>query len=162
MLTSGKNILRVLVNWGALSRPGQHTTWTRRACGGSVPASNRPSEDNLLTVGCGVRHHGIAIDIDEELSPSLENTIAYLWLKPGLPTLVKHIHGSELRKRSLAAKLSHPVDGSRFLTSRMCYAMLQDGCPTVTTWSMVRLPLDVYRLSSCEIPARLLCYRNIT
>jgi len=50
-------------------------------------------------------HHGFASDIDEEVSPSLENTIVYLWLQqenPSLPLLVKQRYGAELRSHSLA------------------------------------------------------------
>ena len=35
-------------------------------------------EDNLLTAGGGVTHHGDVIDDDEDLSPTLENTIVVL------------------------------------------------------------------------------------
>ena len=56
-------------------------------------------EDNLLTVGCGVTHHGVLTAIDEAVSPSLENTIMYLWLQlinPGLSQLIKQRYGAEL------------------------------------------------------------------
>ncbi len=63
-------------------------------------------EDNLLTTTCGISHHGAAVDADEELTPTLENTIVVLWLQqihPGLPALVKQRYGAELRNRSLAS-----------------------------------------------------------
>lgn len=44
-------------------------------------------EDNLPTVSGGITHYGEALDADEDLSPTLENTIAVLWLRlihPGL------------------------------------------------------------------------------
>ena len=44
-------------------------------------------EDNLLIVSGGITHYGEALDADEDLSPTLENTIAVLWLRlihPGL------------------------------------------------------------------------------
>ena len=44
--------------------------------------------------------------IDENLTPSLENTIVVLWLQlihPGLPLLVKQKYGSELRNKTLAS-----------------------------------------------------------
>ena len=57
-------------------------------------------------MGCDVTHHGVAIYIDEEVSPSLENTIVYLWLQlinPGLPLIIKQRYGAELCNRSLAS-----------------------------------------------------------
>ena len=63
-------------------------------------------EDNLLSVNCGLTHHGEQVTVDEDLSPTLENTIVFLWLKlihPGLPLLVKQKYGSELRNKSLAS-----------------------------------------------------------
>ena len=63
-------------------------------------------EDNLMTTDCGVTHHGVAIDTDEDLTPTIENTIVVMWLKlihPGLPRLVKQKYGSDLRNRSIAS-----------------------------------------------------------
>ena len=63
-------------------------------------------EDNLLTVGWGISHQGGTISTDEDLTPTLENTIVFLWLQlinPGLPQLVKQKYGSELRNKSLAS-----------------------------------------------------------
>ena len=63
-------------------------------------------EDNLLTVGAGISHQGETISTDEDLTPTLENTIVFLWLQlinPGLPQLVKQKYGSELRNKSLAS-----------------------------------------------------------
>ena len=63
-------------------------------------------EDNLLTVGGGISHQGETISTDEDLTPTLENTIVFLWLQlinPGLPQLVKQKYGSELRNKSLAS-----------------------------------------------------------
>ena len=63
-------------------------------------------EDNLLIVSGGITHYGEALDADEDLSPTLENTIAVSWLQlihPGLPLLVKQKYGSELRNKSLAS-----------------------------------------------------------
>ncbi len=59
-------------------------------------------EDNLLTTTANITYHGERIDSDEDLSPSLENTVIVLWLKlihPGLPQLVKQKYGSELRNK---------------------------------------------------------------
>ena len=63
-------------------------------------------EDNLLTVSGGISHQGETISTDEDLTPTLENTIVFLWLQlinPGLPQLVKQKYGSELRNKSLAS-----------------------------------------------------------
>ena len=63
-------------------------------------------EDNLLTVGGGVTHHGEPVLADEDLTPTLENTIVHIWLQllnPGLPQLIKQRYGAELRNRSLAS-----------------------------------------------------------
>jgi len=38
-------------------------------------------EDNMLTAGCGFTHHGAQVAADEDLTPSLENTITFLWLQ---------------------------------------------------------------------------------
>ena len=63
-------------------------------------------EDNLLTTAGGISHHGIAPTEDEDMTPSIENTIVVLWLQlinPGLPQLVKQKYGAELRNKSLAS-----------------------------------------------------------
>ena len=62
-------------------------------------------EDNLLTTECGITHHRAAVQTDEDLTPTLENTVVYLWLhlvNAGLPQLVKQRYGAELRSKSLA------------------------------------------------------------
>ena len=49
-------------------------------------------EDNILSVHGGLTHHGDPVTADEDLSPTLENTVVVLWLQlihPGLPLLVK-------------------------------------------------------------------------
>ncbi len=63
-------------------------------------------DDNLLTTASGITHHGATPEADEELSPSLENFVAFTWLQllhPGLPRLVKQRYGTELRSRTLAS-----------------------------------------------------------
>ena len=63
-------------------------------------------EDNLLSVHGGLTHHGDQVTADEDLSPTLENTVVVLWLQlihPGLPLLVKQKYGSELRNKTLAS-----------------------------------------------------------
>ena len=63
-------------------------------------------EDNLLTVGCGLTHHGVGVTVSEELTPSMENMVVLSWLEKihvGLPGLVKQKYGAELRNRTLAS-----------------------------------------------------------
>ena len=63
-------------------------------------------DDNLLTVEGGLLHHGEAATDDEELTPSLENLIVFLWLErihAALPGLVKQRYGAELRNKTLAS-----------------------------------------------------------
>ena len=58
-------------------------------------------DDNLLSAGVQIQHHGTALQEDEELTPTLENTIVWLWLhiiNPSLPALIKQRYGTELRK----------------------------------------------------------------
>ena len=38
-------------------------------------------DDNLLTKEGGLNHHGEEVTFDEDLSPSLENLIVFLWLE---------------------------------------------------------------------------------
>ena len=62
-------------------------------------------EDNLVTAN-SLSHHGTPLTSDEEMSPTLENTITWLWLKilnPNLPQLVKQQYGAELRNKTLAS-----------------------------------------------------------
>jgi len=63
-------------------------------------------EDNLLTTTCGITHHGETVEVDEDMTPSMENILTWLWLRlidPALPQLVKRKYGPELRNRSLAS-----------------------------------------------------------
>jgi hypothetical protein len=63
-------------------------------------------EDNLLTVTGGITHHGEVPTSDEDLTPSLENTVVVIWLQlihQGLPQLVQQKYGSELRNKTLAS-----------------------------------------------------------
>ena len=62
-------------------------------------------EDNLVTSN-SLSHHDAQLTVDEEMSPTLENTITWLWLKtlnPNLPQLVKQQYGAELRNKTLAS-----------------------------------------------------------
>ena len=62
-------------------------------------------EDNLLTLGGGISHHGEDPEADEEVSPSLENMIVLTWLRlihKDLPSLAKQRYGTELRAKTLA------------------------------------------------------------
>ena len=38
-------------------------------------------EDNLLTTEVGIQHHSTALVADEDLSPTIENTIMLMWLQ---------------------------------------------------------------------------------
>lgn len=63
------------------------------------------TEDSLLKAA-GLTHHGIALNEDEDLSPSLENFIVLTWLRlihTDLPRLIKQRYGTELRTRTLAS-----------------------------------------------------------
>lgn len=72
-------------------------------------------EDNLMTTTCNITHHGENIDADEELTPSMENILTWLWLKlinPALPQLIKQKYGTELRNKSLSSikvEISHAL-----------------------------------------------------
>ena len=62
-------------------------------------------EDNLVTAN-SLSHNGAQLSADEEMTPSLENTITWLWLQllnPGLPQLVKQRYGADLRNKTLAS-----------------------------------------------------------
>ena len=63
-------------------------------------------EFNLLTATCGISHHGDRVQEDEEMSPTLENIVVFLWLQllhKDLPGLVKMKYGTELRSKTLAS-----------------------------------------------------------
>ena len=63
-------------------------------------------DDNLLSAPSSLTHHGVAITQNETRSPTIENTIVWLWLEKlhvGLPGLVKQKYGSELRNKTLAS-----------------------------------------------------------
>ena len=63
-------------------------------------------EDNMLQRGSVILHHGDAINVDEEMTPSLENMVVLTWLRlinVVLPKLVKQRYGTELRARTLAS-----------------------------------------------------------
>ena len=63
-------------------------------------------EDNLITTNGGIAHYGAAVDVAEDLTPTIENTVVFLWLQrvnPGLPALVKQKYAAELRHQTLAS-----------------------------------------------------------
>ena len=63
-------------------------------------------DDNLLTEGTGILHHGQQVDEEDEIQPSLENLIVLMWLSKlhkDLPNLVKVKYGAELRSKTLAS-----------------------------------------------------------
>ena len=62
-------------------------------------------DDNLLTADGGITHHS-EVPANEEMGPSLENMVVYLWLhhiNPQLPKLIKQRYGTELRTRTVAS-----------------------------------------------------------
>ena len=62
-------------------------------------------DDNLLTTDSKIVHHTSIVTNDEEITPTLENTIVLLWLERihvSLPALVKQRYGAELRNKTLA------------------------------------------------------------
>jgi len=62
-------------------------------------------EDNLLRSDGSIRHHDNVPEVDEEMSPTLENFIVLSWLRlihKDLPGLVKQRYGTDLRSNSLA------------------------------------------------------------
>ena len=68
-------------------------------------------EDNLLTTSSGIRHHGELVAEDEFMTPTIENTIVFLWLQlihDDLPRLVKQRYGTLLRSQSVAS-IKHEV-----------------------------------------------------
>ena len=64
-------------------------------------------DDNLLTEGSGILHHGLPVDEMDEIQPSLENLVVLIWLsklhKDLLGLLVKMKYGAELRSKTLAS-----------------------------------------------------------
>ena len=61
-------------------------------------------EDNLLTTASGIVHDGEAITQNEEISPSCERLIVYLWLSligNRLPAYVSRVYAHDLQSRSL-------------------------------------------------------------
>ena len=63
-------------------------------------------EDSLLTANSSVKHHNDTFPTDEEMSPTLENTVTVLWLQlihPSLPQLVKQKYGADLRNKTVSS-----------------------------------------------------------
>ena len=61
-------------------------------------------EDNLLSKASGITHCGETPTTDEQMSPTLENTIVWMWLRllhPGLPSHVSLRYGPVLRDKTL-------------------------------------------------------------
>lgn len=97
---------------------GFHTTGSRFLDLTKIKLSNgeRPEDlyqrlvsfmdDNLLTKDGTLTHHSVKIEVDEEISPTLENVVVLLWLERlhvNLPALVKQRYGAELRNKTLAS-----------------------------------------------------------
>ena len=62
-------------------------------------------EDNLLTTSSGITHHGEIPDVDEELSPSLENFVVLTWLRPLHPSLPRLLSDFSTIPRSLCLSI---------------------------------------------------------
>ena len=98
-------------------------------------------EDCLMKPSSGITHHDEAIEEDEFMSPTLENTLVWLWLSlihPGLPSAVHTKYGPDLRKKSLASlkcEISQAIPG-----------LLQE-ISTVSDINVFRSDIDVYRSS---------------
>jgi len=63
-------------------------------------------DDNLLAAGSAIKHHGAIVTVDEEVTPTIENTVTDIWLHTihtGLPQLVKQKYGTELKNQTLAS-----------------------------------------------------------
>ena len=61
-------------------------------------------EDNLLTTESGIVHDGAAITQNEEISPSCERLLVYLWLAlvdDRLPAYVSRVYAHDLQSKSL-------------------------------------------------------------
>ena len=62
-------------------------------------------EDNMLEAN-GISHHGTQLTDDDEMTPTVENIIVLMWLKPIHPELrrlVKQRYGTELRSQTLVS-----------------------------------------------------------
>ena len=62
--------------------------------------------DNLFTRASRLTHKGRPPNVDEKLTPTIQNTIVLLWLERihiGLPGMVKQRYGTELRNKTLAS-----------------------------------------------------------
>ena len=89
-------------------------------------------EDNLLTSGDSITHHGEQITSNEELTPSLENMVVLLWLErihTSLPGLIKQKYGSELRNKTLASLKSEISQSLDSLLEELKGS--EDGCNKV-------------------------------
>ena len=89
----------------------------------------------MLQKGSVILHHGDVIDVDEEMSPSLENMVVLTWLRlinPTLPKLIKQRYDTELRSRTLA---SIKPDISQALESLLDEIASADTAPVMRTAS---------------------------
>ena len=63
-------------------------------------------DNNFLSVHGSLTHHGDQVTADDDLSPTLENTVIVLWLQlihSSLSLLVKQMYGSKLCNKTLAS-----------------------------------------------------------
>ena len=69
--------------------------------------------DNLVRVN-DIQHHGEVVTEDEEMSPTIENTITWIWLDKidkRLPGVIKQKFGTELRNKTLSS-IKHEISQS--------------------------------------------------
>ena len=115
-------------------------------------------DDNLLTKDCNISHHGLAVEEDEEMSPSLENLVVLMWLgliHKDLPRLVKQRYGTELRSRSLASikpEISQALDSLLDEIRSSDDARVMRTAPT-RQFSQHRPPRDTRKRPSYQMPS---------
>ena len=92
-------------------------------------------EDNLMTSDGAILHRGEAIETDEDLTPTLENTITLMWLQlinHSLPRLIKQKYGADLRNKTLSSIKSEISQALPSLLKELgleCLHLCPDGGP---------------------------------
>ena len=128
-------------------------------------------DDNLLRPDNSITHHGEKVDEEEQLQPSLENMIVFIWLQllhKDLPKLVKHKYGPDLRSRTLASikpEISQALNSllnelsessGRVMKTKQFYKKSQRPRPTKTSSKVCPLckqagrPDHSHYLSTCK------------
>ena len=63
-------------------------------------------EDNLLTTSSGIVHDGAAVTVNEDMSPSCERLLVYLWLvliDNRLPAYIRRVYAQDLQSKGHTA-----------------------------------------------------------